>query len=742
MPDPSEAGPSQVPPPESSPQPIPQPSQPDLSANSSVLQTYISIYHEHLTETQSHVIGRSKRRQGADYSCVLISSINWTREEKDLFFHGLCVHSRTRPDLIAQDIGTKSVVAVCAYIDELDEALAEVQEDEEYNDFWKRRRTTPMATEMSDRWCALEDRFASSIASVEGRLMTDVRTQTRRRVVKNMKRKFDKMDRDDAAEESVKSPSTFDEWQREQERIWKEEEFEMDRKMLRKVEIALHGKGKNRAEGDADDEGSDGAPEQGEEPVPMAQDDHPDPGIHPITGDEARPRILIDDSLIDPQLLAEPPPLPPKQPIANSEPPPSVPLSTNFSDEDDSSSSSSSSSSSDGEDDEDKDEDWETQTERSRKSSRRLRPKTLSSEERQQLETMGFDSDRLREAGVDVLRLQRLGKLMRMYRVSQDATKDVISGITLPAIKELAVLLKEFTREMVKASILSRQQERAAKGGARAWRHSQGPFVSVPNIQHALSLMGEKHLEHKQRWQHILKWYRSGGKSPHVPGVLPSSEKPSQDEDYSGNETLFEPTSSQVRTKGLSMYRTMRSPFVRLPTSLLPRPEVDFYQYAHPGRPSSPALPTPWALHSSSQEDFSEMESTDSEDLASELEEEDGLDESDMDLATSREKEMWALFGGDPTVDAGSRVEILQKGKKRKRTTSQADSVAQKKTKTKPRPKYRVRTNMTKVSKASSAAKAFKPPKPKPPKPKPPKPVTVQSSRRAYKSKEIISDSD
>lgn len=263
--------------------------------------------------------------------------------------------------------------------------------------------------------------------------------------------------------------------------------------------------------------------------------------------------------------------------------------------------------------------------------------------------------------------------------------------------------------------------------------------MSVPNIQHALALMGEKHLEYKQRWQHVLKWYRACGKSPYNPGALLSSEKSSPEDDYSSNETLLEPRSSQVQTRGLSMHRTVRSPFVRLPASLLPRPEVDFYQYGHPERPSSPGLPTPWALHSSSQEDFSEMESTDSEDPASELDEEDGLDESDMDLATSREKELWALFGGDPSMDAESRTEVARTSKKRKRTASQLDSVAQKKPKLKPRPKYRVRTKMTKISKASSAAKASKPPKPPP---KPPKPVTIQPPRRTFKSKEIISDSD
>lgn len=75
-----------------------------------------------------------------------------------------------------------------------------------------------------------------------------------------------------------------------------------------------------------------------------------------------------------------------------------------------------------------------------------------------------------------------------MYRVSQDATKDVISAISLPAVKELVALVKEFTRQLVKSSIASRQQERAAKQGVRAWKHSQGPVCVLKMVRVWLSL--------------------------------------------------------------------------------------------------------------------------------------------------------------------------------------------------------------------------------------------------------------
>ena len=59
-------------------------------------------------------------------------------------------------------------------------------------------------------------------------------------------------------------------------------------------------------------------------------------------GNEIESRIPVDDSMIDPELLAEPTPPAPRRIIANSEPPPSIPPSTILSDDDEPSSSSSS----------------------------------------------------------------------------------------------------------------------------------------------------------------------------------------------------------------------------------------------------------------------------------------------------------------------------------------------------------------------------------------------------------------
>ena len=270
----------------------------------------------------------------------------------------------------------------------------------------------------------------------------------------------------------------------------------------------------------------------------------------------------------------------------------------------------------------------------------------------------------------------------------------------------------------------------------------------MPNVQHALAFLGENHSEYKQRLQEILKWYRSNGKTPYLPGALFPQD--SATDGHLPVDTQVEPTLSELRTKGLGMQRIIRTPVVNLPSSLLPQSNADFYQYGHPERPLSPYVPTPWAIPPSPElEDISETESTNSEDLDSELEDEEELDQHDMVSAKSLEEELWSLLGGDPAISAECRVEVVKQPGKRKRAASQSEPEgAQKKVRSqsqpkpaKPRRRYTVRSKVTKVSKRLDAPKRSKPgPKPKP-KPKPSKPPT-QSARKKHKSKEIISDSD
>ncbi|TFK75419.1 hypothetical protein BDN72DRAFT_832296, partial [Pluteus cervinus] len=82
---------------------------------------YALQFREHLSQFRAHLSGSHDKHLSPSF--VPIGN-DWSPEEKDLFFHGITVHSRFRPDLISADIGTKNIIDVCVYTDMLDKASA------------------------------------------------------------------------------------------------------------------------------------------------------------------------------------------------------------------------------------------------------------------------------------------------------------------------------------------------------------------------------------------------------------------------------------------------------------------------------------------------------------------------------------------------------------------------------------------------------------------------------------------
>ena len=138
--------------------------------------SYVSDIHEHLEDTRLHLYGQddSDPLDPSDFGLSF-----WTSEEKDLFFHGLSIYSRLRPDLIAADIGTKSTVEVTAFIDMLEEAAAEetsppyyqisrLVQDLSWDEIPRLARSSfPIAMEMSSDWCRMESKQADLMAVCE-----------------------------------------------------------------------------------------------------------------------------------------------------------------------------------------------------------------------------------------------------------------------------------------------------------------------------------------------------------------------------------------------------------------------------------------------------------------------------------------------------------------------------------------------------------------------------------------------
>ncbi|KAG8927909.1 hypothetical protein FRC02_007604 [Tulasnella sp. 418] len=124
--------------------------------------SYIALLKDHITHVKSH-------REGVDDDLVGPSELPaskvdsysyWTAREKRLLFYGLSRHSRLRPDLISELIGSKSLVDVCTYIQLLDKQA-------KAHPHSINRVECPAAREMVPTWERFEEKQASSLLSIQ-----------------------------------------------------------------------------------------------------------------------------------------------------------------------------------------------------------------------------------------------------------------------------------------------------------------------------------------------------------------------------------------------------------------------------------------------------------------------------------------------------------------------------------------------------------------------------------------------
>ncbi|TDL23873.1 hypothetical protein BD410DRAFT_745851 [Rickenella mellea] len=120
---------------------------------------YTAQFQDHLKHLDNHLDG-VRSSYGRSQPKYLFPCGFWTTGEKDAFFHGLCVHSRLRPDLIASDIRTKSTEEVLAFIKLLDGAT---------NQHVKRvrRKDFDIAFEVTSNWIRFEEEQAAKLIAKE-----------------------------------------------------------------------------------------------------------------------------------------------------------------------------------------------------------------------------------------------------------------------------------------------------------------------------------------------------------------------------------------------------------------------------------------------------------------------------------------------------------------------------------------------------------------------------------------------
>ncbi|RXW16715.1 hypothetical protein EST38_g9131 [Candolleomyces aberdarensis] len=190
---------------------------------------YYEEFCRHVEDVRGYLHGRWEEEQdieeeegGEGLLKNPLFDAHWTETEKNAFFHALSTCSRLRPDLIASNVKTKSVFQVCIYLRALEQTLEEfaagiagdlVEDDDEENhdgssmpdgvpveqqqgneeepiragqkrkrgsypsrdslslqvehDPLERRKTYPIAHEMSNDWVDFEERLAKVVSRFE-----------------------------------------------------------------------------------------------------------------------------------------------------------------------------------------------------------------------------------------------------------------------------------------------------------------------------------------------------------------------------------------------------------------------------------------------------------------------------------------------------------------------------------------------------------------------------------------------
>ncbi|KAI1790181.1 hypothetical protein LXA43DRAFT_1083453 [Ganoderma leucocontextum] len=272
---------------------------------------YLAFFSESVDDFRAHLSGRDgDEPPPASY---FAPRSHWTSAEKDAFFRGLAVHSRLRPDLIAEEVKTKTVPDVCVYLAILEEAERELTQGTTYIDepncsFGAKypRRELPSALEVSEEWVALEERMAVAMIALQPTLDRQAvirarkeEVQARRvaiRVVKGSARATSKQRKRD--EEKLRREE-FDKWVAEKTQDWESEDLLLSLGRIRLTTLDRMLRDDEEGHGEADEVGGYNSEE---ESAPLQETEGMEPANEHHSG--VAQTLGIDDQFIDPVLLA------------------------------------------------------------------------------------------------------------------------------------------------------------------------------------------------------------------------------------------------------------------------------------------------------------------------------------------------------------------------------------------------------------------------------------------------------
>ena len=133
-----------------------------LNHKKSDATSYVAQFRAHQKFVQAHLKGTLNDDRPL-LPAFFPPSSYWRSDEKDLFFHGLAMYSRFRPDLIAESIKTKTIFDVCLYLDILQRASSRVP-SEIHGSF---RSSLEPAMEVSSTYIENEEQLATELTQFD-----------------------------------------------------------------------------------------------------------------------------------------------------------------------------------------------------------------------------------------------------------------------------------------------------------------------------------------------------------------------------------------------------------------------------------------------------------------------------------------------------------------------------------------------------------------------------------------------
>jgi hypothetical protein len=218
-------------------------------ANIAQMSQYLAQLHGHISHVQKYTSGNDQTNPLPP--SFYPPNSYWTGEEKGRFFHALAIHSRFRPDLIADKVGTKTFADVCLYIEMLEEALhnpENISSSTGIKFIPSARKDFPTAHEVSNEWVEYEDGLAAAINVMEPQLLCKEIDCAREEEIKDYRNNIrakrgssrSKEDQRDRQGEKVRN-AQFQEWLEGRQSEWEVEDalLELDSVRLRALDTIL-----------------------------------------------------------------------------------------------------------------------------------------------------------------------------------------------------------------------------------------------------------------------------------------------------------------------------------------------------------------------------------------------------------------------------------------------------------------------------------------------------------------------